>query len=105
MYWCDKCKIWEHEKCLIDAIRKEYVKSNPQSATTAKKSRKSLGKNVYINIATNEETGEVTAYIDDQEQKANRESEGTGDQKLEPDTNGVKTTIAVKCLQCGTQLK
>ena len=80
------------------------MKSTPQSATGAKKSRKSAGKNINITIAANEGNGEVTAYIDDHEQKASQDG---SDQKSkpEPDTNGVKTTIPVKCLQCGTQLK
>ena len=107
MFWCDKCKIWEHEKCLADAIRREYLKSKPTSTPTGKKIRKSLGKNINIVIAASEGTGEVTAYIDDADRKANPDPENSVDQKLETgaNENGVKNIIPVKCLKCGSQLK
>ena len=112
MYWCDKCKIWELEKCLIDAIKKDYVKSN-LSSVGGKRGRKSFGKNIDITIATNESTGEVTAYIDDKDQKVKPEDEdGTelsinDEQKVKVETGepGLKTSIPVKCLKCGAQLK
>ena len=37
MFWCDNCEIWEHEKCLADAI---YAQSTPR-ADPHKKSQKS----------------------------------------------------------------
>ena len=110
MFWCDNCKVWEHEKCLADAIRKDYLKSNPLPST-GKKARKSLGKHIDITIATNEATGEVTACINDKERQVNQEYEDGSDTKVETedktksDQDGVKTSIPVKCLKCGTQLK
>ena len=110
MFWCDKCKIWEHEKCLIDAIKKDYIKST-LSSVGGKKGRKSFGKNIDITIAANESTGEVTAYIDDKDQKVKSEGEdGTepnDEQKVKVKTAeaGLKTSIPVKCLKCGAQLK
>jgi len=110
MFWCDKCKIWEHEKCLADAIRKDYLKSNPSSGNQ-KKPRKSLGKNIDITIATDDTTGEVTAYINDKDRKVKKESRGGTDERVKEegsvkvDLSGDKSSIAVKCLKCGTQLK
>jgi hypothetical protein len=100
MFWCEKCKIWEHEKCLADAIRRNYLKSNPLPSVS-KKSRKSLGKNIFIAIATNEVSGEVTAHIDDKDRKTGTGSDDDSEQK-EP---GIKTSVLVKCLKCGAQLK
>ena len=110
MFWCDKCKIWEHEKCLADAIRRDYLKSNPLP-NTGKKVRKSLGKHIDISIATNEATGEVTAYIDDKDRKVKQELEDGSDTNVKTedeaksDQDGFKTSIPVKCLKCGAQLK
>jgi hypothetical protein len=107
MFWCDKCKIWEHEKCLADAIRKDYLKSNPLPSTS-KKARKSLGKHIDITIATDEATGEVTAYIDDKEPNVKQELEDNSvktEDKAQSDQGGLKTSIPVKCLKCGAQLK
>jgi hypothetical protein len=103
MFWCDKCKIWEHEKCLTDAIRKNYLKSKP-SPSVSKKPRKSLGKNISITIAANEVTGEVTAHIDDKDLKARTGSDDDSEQKG-PDQDSIETSVLVKCLKCGTQLK
>lgn len=107
MFWCDKCKIWEHEKCLADAIRKEYLKSKPTLTPAGKKARKSLGKSISITIEASEDTGEVTAYVNDTDRKASQELEDGIDQKVKADTerNGSKTVISVKCLRCGSQLK
>ena len=110
MFWCDKCKVWEHEKCLADAIRKDYLKSSPLP-TTGKKVRKSLGKHVDIAIATNEATGEVTAYIDEKDRKVKQELEDGSDTKVktgdkaQSGQDGFKISIPVKCLKCGAQLK
>lgn len=111
MFWCDRCKIWEHEKCLADAIRKDYLKLKP-AAGTGKKPLKSLGKRIDITIAANEATGEVTAYIGEKGRKVKEESQDGIDQKVKTvdnmkneDQDGVKTTIPVKCLKCGAQLK
>ena len=107
MFWCDKCKIWEHEKCLTDAIRRDYLKSSPLPSA-GKKVRKSLGKHVDINIATNEATGEVTAYIVDKDRKIKQElQDGSvkADEETKSDQDGFKTSIPVKCLKCGAQLK
>ena len=107
MFWCDKCKIWEHEKCLVDAIKKDYMKSN-QGSTGSKKGRRSFGKSIDIKIATNESTGEVTAYLDDKDRKVKdenqRETEPTVNDKQKADQTGLKTSISVKCLKCGSQL-
>jgi len=113
MFLCDRCKIWEHEKCLADAIRKDYLKTKSSSGSTGKKPRKSLGKHIDISISTNETTGEVTAYIDDKDGKVKQESQDGMDQKVkaedkvqdEPEQDSPKTTISVKCLKCGAQLK
>jgi hypothetical protein len=113
MFWCDKCKIWEHEKCLADAIRKEYLKSKLASSPASKKPRKSLGKSINISIATNQATGEVVATIDDKDRKVKSESVD-GDEskvKVEEDgqfkqtANGEKVTMTAKCLKCGTLLQ
>lgn len=108
MFWCDKCKIWEHEKCLVDAIKKEYVKS--MGSVGGKKGRKSFGKTIDITIATDESTGEVTAYIDDKDRKVKTEGEdgtrsGANEKVKTEDEEGLKTSIPVKCLKCGAQLK
>jgi hypothetical protein len=112
MFWCDKCRIWEHEKCLTDSIRKDYIKSKLGSAS--KKGRKSSGKSIYITISADDTTGEVTAYIDDKERKVkpetaaeNETAANVSDERVnvEPDEDGVKTSIPVKCLKCGAQLK
>lgn len=78
-----------------------------------KKPRKSLGKHIDISISANETTGEVTAYIDDKDRKVNQESQDGTDQKVriedrvkdEPEQDNQKTTVSVKCLKCGAQLK
>lgn len=103
MFWCDKCKIWEHEKCLADVIRRNYLKSKP-STIVNKKSRKSLGKNIVVTIAANEVTGEVTAHINDNDRKARTGSDDGSEQKV-PDQEGIKTSVLVTCLKCGAQLK
>lgn len=113
MFWCDKCKIWEHEKCLADAIRKEYVKTKLTTSSTAKKPRKSLGKNIHITIAASSETEEVTATVDNKNQKHKSESVDDSESKLKSEfddtkdsiENGDKVRIPVKCLKCGSQLK
>jgi hypothetical protein len=113
MFWCEKCKIWEHEKCLADAIRKEYVKTKLSASSTAKKLRKSLGKNINITIAASSETEEVTATIEDKDQRHKSESvDGSGfnlksefDDTKDSLENGDKVRIPVKCLKCGSQLK
>ena len=104
MFWCDKCKIWEHEKCLADAIKKDYIKSRP----SGQKNRKSLGKRMDITIATNEANGEVTAYVEDKDRKIEQENKHTGGSNVVNTTSHqvhFKTTVPVKCLKCGTQLK
>jgi hypothetical protein len=113
MFWCDKCKIWEHEKCLADAIRKEYVKSKLTAASTPKKPRKSLGKNIHITIAASSETELVTATVDDKDQKLKSESVDGSEPNVKSEfddtkdsmENGDKFRIPVKCLKCGSQLK
>jgi hypothetical protein len=113
MFWCDKCKIWEHEKCLADAIRKEFIKTKLAAGSATKKPRKSLGKNINITIAASSGTEEVTATIEDKDQKHKSESvdgsesnlKSESDDKKDPMENGDKVRIAVKCLKCGNQLK
>lgn len=111
MFWCEKCKIWEHEKCLADAIRKEYLKSKSAPTTPSKKPRKSLGKSINISIATNQTTGEVVATIDDKDRKAKAESVDGADSHdknedgFKPTANGEKLTMTAKCLKCGTLLQ
>jgi hypothetical protein len=113
MFWCDKCKIWEHEKCLADAIRKEYLKSRLASTLASKKPRKSLGKSIIISIATNQATGEVVATIDDKDRKNKSESVDGAEStiKVEEDgqfkqtANGEKISMTAKCLKCGTLLQ
>ena len=111
MFWCDRCKIWEHEKCLTDSIRKEYLKTKLTPASKTKRSRKSLGKNINVTFAASSDTEEVTATIDDKDQK-HRSVDGSevnikqeDDDKKDPVENGDKVRIAVKCLKCGSQLK
>jgi len=108
MFWCDKCKIWEHEKCLIDAIKKEYIKSHSGSIG-AKKGRKSFGRAIGITISADESTGEVTAYIDDKERKvktgAEEGAQSSANETKVKTEDGLKTSVPVKCLKCGTQLK
>lgn len=113
MFWCDKCKIWEHEKCLADAIRKEYIKTKLAAITSTKKPRKSLGKTVNITIAASSDTEEVTATIEERDPKHKSDSvdgselniKSETDDKGDPIENGDKVRIAVKCLKCGNQLK
>jgi hypothetical protein len=101
MFWCDKCKIWEHEKCIADAIRKAYIKANPP-ASGGKKSRKSLTKTTQINIAAKPGTGEVTATIHDADGKAKPES--ASDSKASGVEDGSSTEMPVNCLKCGSRL-
>jgi hypothetical protein len=107
MFWCDKCKIWEHESCISKAIKKEYIESNLPSTATGPNSRKSFGKGLSIRIVTNESTGEVTASIDRQSPKLKQETDAPSEPKIksEPDQNGNKTSVLVKCLKCGSALK
>ena len=64
-----------------------------------------------ITIATNEATGEVTAYINDKDRQVKQELEDGSDTKVKAedktksDQDGFKTSIPVKCLKCGAQLK
>jgi hypothetical protein len=108
MFWCDKCKIWEHEKCLTDAIRKAYIKAHPP-LTGGKRARKSFGKNIKITIATKPETGEVTATIDDGDHKIKSEP-GESASNVKPESHGQGTRAATKdlpvnCLKCESRLK
>lgn len=25
MYWCNDCNIWEHERCLVASVKREYI--------------------------------------------------------------------------------
>jgi len=113
MFWCDKCKLWEHEKCLADAIKKEYIKSKLAAISATKKPRKSLGRNINITIAASSETEEVTATIEDKDRKHKSESVDGSAPNIKAEDNdekdstehGDKVRVAVKCLNCGTQLK
>ena len=111
MFWCDKCKIWEHEKCLADAIRRDYIKSNWASAA-GKMTHKSFGKTYSIDIRASDATGEVTAYIRSKRRNVKTEfDKGNGQVKtdetsdIDTDESGIKASILVKCLKCGAQLK
>lgn len=108
MYWCDKCQIWEHEKCLADAIRKQYLKENP-SVTGGKKSRKPKGKNIDIKISAKDESGRVTAYIG--KKQTNQRVSGVSkeeDVKVKTESSEEQDTVSavvpVRCLKCGNVL-
>lgn len=62
MYWCNDCQIWQHEQCLVNFIRKEFLNLNP-SIITWQKSHKALGMNIEISIFVNKESGGVNAHI------------------------------------------
>jgi hypothetical protein len=108
MFWCDKCKIWEHEKCLADDIRKSYIRSNPPPA--GKKPRRSLTKTIKINIAAKPGTTEVTATIHDLERSAKpRSTVGVDGSSMKQERDqstddGGTTELPVNCLKCGTKL-
>jgi hypothetical protein len=90
MFWCDNCKMWQHEQCLVDSIKLDDIKS-------PKKTKRAVGKDVRI--ATNDATGEVTAYIR-KDPRGRQKSEDMSDIDSE---NSI--AILVKCLKCGAQLK
>lgn len=106
MFWCDKCKIWEHEKCLVTAIKKEYINSS-QPTSADGKPRHSSGRKLNVTISTDEVTGAVTAYIKDNDRKGQGETAADGDTKAKTETGGSdgKMAIAVKCLKCGSSLR
>jgi hypothetical protein len=106
MFWCEKCKIWEHEKCLVNGIKKELAKI--LTATTGGGVRENLtSKSACITLAADALTGEVMASI----------TEKRGGLKSEPingKTKNIKSAdmakkaaivVSVKCLKCGSQLK
>ena len=108
MFWCDKCELWEHEKCLAKAVQTDYLKSNVSSGFS-KIPHKSLNKS--INIITNDTTEEITAYIKHKGHTAKQASEEDVEKSLklendimvEPRDN--ESSVIVKCLKCGAQLK
>jgi len=111
MYWCDKCQIWEHEKCLVNAIRKQYLKENPP-ATSGKRPRQSKGKNIEITISARDESGGVAAHIG---KNRRRPRVSGGPVTQEEDTVRVETessqeqdtvndVMPVRCLKCGNVL-
>jgi hypothetical protein len=106
MYWCDKCKIWEHEKCLADAIRKQYLKEYP-SATGTNKARKPSAKNIVISISAKDQSGGVTADISKKRggTQVSIKEEGDANVKTESQQQDVGSIVVpVKCLKCGNAL-
>lgn len=100
MFWCDKCKIWEHEKCLFNAIKKEYLELKPTLTPTVENVRTLLRK-INITIKVREDNGEVTAYVKNSDQKARQEISATDQQEQTNwNENEVKTVMPVKCLIC-----
>ena len=99
MFWCDKCKLWEHEKCLAAAIRKNLSKSS--AAMNPAKFRRS---SANITIATDPATGEVTAIIKGKSQAVKSEPTDRSDAGIKSE-NEEHVTIPVKCLKCGMHLK
>jgi hypothetical protein len=92
MFWCDRCKIWEHEACIVDDIRKQYIES-PKVAAAAKNYSESIK-------IINKENGEVMAIVHD-----GGLGRLTDDVELGPvDENAAKVEMAVNCLKCRTQL-
>src|SRR5438046_4645920 len=101
MFWCDKCKIWEHKTCLINAIRKEYIQM--KSSKVGTNYWKSWHNNIRVELFTIKETGNVVANIHDDGLKINGEKT-EHDLGFEGNVHGLVTTIAVKCLKCETSL-
>jgi len=108
MYWCDKCQIWEHEKCLINAIRKQYLKENPP-ATGGKRPRQAKGKNIDITITAKDESGGIAAHIG-KKQRRPRVSGGQDEEDVKVQTEAsqeqdtVNSVVPVRCLKCGNVL-
>lgn len=93
MFLCDKCKIWEHKACLIDAIQKEYVQT--KCLKVGKNSRKSWPNNIEVELLTTEETGNVTANIHDGNLKTNGKKMDQAPD-VEGNVNGLVVSMPVK---------
>jgi hypothetical protein len=111
MYWCDKCQIWEHEKCLTNAIRKQFLKEN-RPTTNAKRPRKTKGNNIEITISAKDESGGVTAYIGKKQrtQRVPGDQDVPGEEDVDvksgslQEEDAVSTVVPVRCLKCGNVL-
>jgi len=101
MFWCEKCRIWEHEKCLAKAIRKEYLENHPPE--TGKE--RVLNRNPKITFSTNTKTGEVLATIGAAKTKVSPEKRSArGKKDMDDDITVGDNVVPVTCLKCKTQL-
>jgi hypothetical protein len=105
MYWCDKCEIWEHEKCLADAIRKQYLKEY-LSTTGMNKAGKPSAKNIAITLSA-KESGGVTADISRKRGGPRVSIKEKRDVKVQTESQQQEagsTVVPVKCLKCSNDL-
>jgi len=107
MFWCDKCKLWEHEKCLVNGIKKQLGKIL-SAATDSGLDGRLNAKNVNITLAADSSTGEVTANIAEKHVavKAEPVKSEVVDTKVEDNLRSdANINVPVKCLKCGAPLK
>ena len=107
MFWCEKCRIWQHEKCLAKAVKKDLGRIPATSDDgPSRKARKQNPKNLDISITANPATGEVNATVTERKSDVRFHQIHSCDivTAEQPDQAG-PTVTPVKCLKCGTQLK
>jgi hypothetical protein len=101
MFWCDKCGIWQHEACLVKAVRKDLVKQSTGPSTSINKPVRLNATKFDISIAADPKTGQVTARV--AEKPSTNKSDRNNESK--DGTDYSITIVPVLCLKCGVQLK